>query len=215
MRIIDLLSETTSDEHHIQDIALRIVKWFEKNTNKLTGDNQKLGTIADLINDDELCLDNDLCNINLEIEILNFSRKGAWRSSAYTIFLSFNYFFKRHGIVSRPANGSRVYIADPRGLYSTLVHELRHALDDVLSNGMFRGGRGNDGPQLQRPLEINARFSQALLNIRDSVEAGADPVTAIKSSFKQLRIAEVFPNGVNDLKYRRLFNRALEYAQSI
>lgn len=215
MRINDLLSETTSDEHHIQDIALRIVKWFQKNTNKLTGDNQRLGTIADLINDDEICLDNELCGINIEVEMYNFKRGGVWIASRYTISLSLNSFIKRLDMRSWTADGSRVSIAKPRGLYSILVHELRHALDDLLSNGKYLKNKGNDGEYWQRPIEINARFSQALLDIRDSVEAGADPVTAIKNSFEDHSIAKVLPNGLNDPKYRRLFNRALEYVQSI
>jgi hypothetical protein len=203
MRINDLLFETAHDEHNIQAIARAIVTWLDENTDELTGDNQTLGTITMLTGVEDPLLG----DIKIAIEHQRPNARGAWRPSSNSISVVFEHFFEQYG--------EEVYVKEETKLYSVLVHELRHALDHNLSNGKYRHNKGNDGEYLQRPKEINARFSQSLIDIKQAVADGTDPVSAIKTSFKRYRIDRVFPNGVQDLKYRRLFNRALEYAQSI
>ena len=114
---------------------------------------------------------------------------------------------------------------------STIAHELRHGLDWVKSGGgamysthtgassKYRGkqpGHTQD-EYVSSPLEINARFTQAIKDIATELEAAPahDVNQTIKKHFKARHIEKLFPDGFNDLSYRRLFNRALDYVQHV
>lgn len=113
-----------------------------------------------------------------------------------------------------------------KDLTSELVHELRHALDDVKSSGKFLQGKKTITPRssassrtsyLSSPVEINARFSQAIHSIIKDLN-GTNPtrqeiVDAIKIEFVAHDIAPFFPNRLKDPAYRRLFSRALSYLE--
>lgn len=113
-------------------------------------------------------------------------------------------------------------------LTSDLVHELRHALDDVKSAGKFLQGRKTSTPRsskddprsayLSLPLEINARFSQAIHSIVKDLQGTApgrkDIIDAIKVEFFVQNITPFFPKKMEDPDYRRLFTRALSYLES-
>jgi hypothetical protein len=113
-----------------------------------------------------------------------------------------------------------------KDLSSELTHELRHALDDVKSSGKFLQGKKTTTPRttssknseyLSLPLEINARFSQAIRSIVSDLK-GTSPsreeiINAIKIEFFAQNITPFFPNRTNDPAYRRLFSRALSYLE--
>lgn len=114
-----------------------------------------------------------------------------------------------------------------KDLTSELVHELRHALDDIKSSGKFLQGRKtntprskNDDPRsayLSLPLEINARFSQAIhaiiKDLKDTNPTRKDIVDAIRVEFFVQNITPFFPKKMQDPAYRRLFSRALSYLE--
>lgn len=112
-----------------------------------------------------------------------------------------------------------------KDLTSDLVHELRHALDDVKSSGKFLQGKQTSSPRstsddprskyLSLPLEINARFSQAIHSIINDLK-GTNPskkdiTDAIRVEFFVHNITPFFPKKTEDPAYRRLFSRALTY----
>lgn len=114
-----------------------------------------------------------------------------------------------------------------KDLTSELVHELRHALDDLKSSGRFLQGRKTSTPRstnkdsrsayLSLPLEINARFSQAIHAIINDLK-GTNPtqkdiIDAIKIEFFAQSITPFFPDRMKDPAYRRLFSRALSYLE--
>lgn len=114
-----------------------------------------------------------------------------------------------------------------KDLTSELVHELRHALDDIKSSGRFLQGKNTSTPRstssdprsayLSLPLEINARFSQAIHSIIKDL-TGTTPtrkeiMDAIRIEFFVQNITAFFPNKMNDPAYRRLFTRALSYLE--
>ncbi len=114
-----------------------------------------------------------------------------------------------------------------KDLSSELVHELRHALDDIKSSGKFLQGKKTSTPRsknpdprsayLSLPLEINARFSQAIHSIIKDLK-GTNPsrkdiMDAIRIEFFVQNITPFFPNKMQDPAYRRLFSRALSYLE--
>lgn len=112
-----------------------------------------------------------------------------------------------------------------KNLVSDLVHELRHALDDIKSSGKFLQGKTNvplntkstQSAYLSLPLEINARFSQAIHSIVNDL-SGTNPtkediIQAIKIAFLSYDITRFYPKRMQDPSYRRLFSRALTYLE--
>jgi len=119
--------------------------------------------------------------------------------------------------------------ADVKPMISTLAHEMRHALDDTLSQGRFNrsAGRGasayrgqnqiKDLPYERRPLELNAIYTQAVGEIMANVRA-----TTNNKKLKDI-IVQAFRNHpellqayskpiLNDPNFRRLINRAYNTA---
>jgi len=135
------------------------------------------------------------------------------------------------------AGGGPEYIEK---LKSTLIHELRHALDDVKSQGNYRRrhGRGpytahrgqdqHDVPWANRPLEWNAIYTQVtqrlynnLLQVKSvSPKSYADidnayitrMVTRFLNNFHGR--GSPFPEGAKDPNYRRMFNRLYNFSIS-
>lgn len=73
-------------------------------------------------------------------------------------------------VMARLNDDGTYSITDKQALYSTIVHELRHRLDDARSG---RKAFNYNEEYIKRPHEINARFSQAV----------ADMVAELKRSF--------------------------------
>lgn len=116
---------------------------------------------------------------------------------------------------------------ETRQLESEIVHELRHALDDIKSSGKFLQGRKTTSPRfstsansvyLSTPVEINARFTQAIHSIVKDLQgtspSRAEIIQAIKVEFIVQNITPFFPKKMADPDYRRLFTRALSYLES-
>lgn len=113
-----------------------------------------------------------------------------------------------------------------KDLSSELVHELRHALDDILSAGRFLQGKRTTTPKsndnasksyLSVPYEINARLSQAVHAIAKEL-SGKNPsrddiIQAIKIELLVRDITRFYPKRMNDPEYRRLISRALSYLE--
>ena len=116
---------------------------------------------------------------------------------------------------------------ETRQLESEIVHELRHALDDIKSSGKFLQSRKTTSPRfstsansvyLSTPVEINARFTQAIHSIVKDLQgtspSRAEIIQAIKVEFLVQNITPFFPKKMADPDYRRLFTRALSYLES-
>ena len=117
---------------------------------------------------------------------------------------------------------------------STVAHELRHALDDIVSQGRFhqRHGRGptayrgqdqhHDREYSNRPLEIHARYVQAVREVLATLSRAQQNTTQpatnseiqrhILSAFRIHHITDQFPS-VSDPNYQRLLKRAWQFVQ--
>ena len=99
-------------------------------------------------------------------------------------------------------------------LQSILIHEIQHAIDDFKSNGKaFDSQPGSidkiavsRDDYLKYPHEVNARFTQALLDIQDMLDEGKTVKDAINISF---RVNELNGKYVKDIN--RLMSRAYKF----
>ena len=115
-------------------------------------------------------------------------------------------------------------------LSSFVAHELRHCLDYIKSNSWamrsrkktekFKSNRPSkyfSGNYYERKGEINARFTQAIKRIDNSLSgiSNVDNNTIlkiIKQAFDdELLTPQMFKYGKNDPAYRQLFKRAFDY----
>lgn len=162
---------------------------------------------------------------NAKIRIFDYwpgGTKGAWAGHDSTISL-------------------RVDLKDnPKEMFSTISHELTHAVDTYKgidlsktrvnpNDDEYTGDKGDYEGYLKSRHEVDARLTQALMDLDKEIawqkeidELFSNPgditprenaflTRAIKGVFTKHRIAEVFPQGVQDPKYRRLINRAYKY----
>lgn len=104
-------------------------------------------------------------------------------------------------------------------LASVVAHELQHAADDYKSKGRYNSGRQSTGPTVSQPIEINARFTQALAYIRNKyVRAGrlsVKPMVAINDAFEQFKLNAAYPTRMANPRYQRLVSRAIAYLQHL
>jgi hypothetical protein len=122
---------------------------------------------------------------------------------------------------------------------STISHELRHALDDLKSDGRASSSlryrtpkkkehRKKDPyseknyPYLAEPSEINARFNQVLDGLVDSIakNSNMDPkqlwdheIKVLKRLFIMHNITSLFPEKTASRDYKRLVKRAVDFIQ--
>jgi hypothetical protein len=119
---------------------------------------------------------------------------------------------------------------DVRTITSQLAHEMRHALDQSLSNGRFRGSHGRgatayrgqdqikDRSHEHRPLEINAHYTEALADIEKAVKSTTTTQQLhkiITQVFRNHWVGKTYRYDLQDPNYRRLFNRAVQYAETV
>ena len=119
---------------------------------------------------------------------------------------------------------------DVRTLTSQLAHEMRHALDQALSAGRFRGSHGRgatgyrgqdqlaDRPHEHRPLEINAHYTEALADIEKAVKSTTTTNQLhkiITQAFRNRWVGKTYRYDLQDPNYRRLYNRAVQYAETV
>lgn len=121
---------------------------------------------------------------------------------------------------------------------STIVHELRHALDDLKSKGRAgtsikydtakkkihrkRDPYAKNFPYLAKPSEINARFSQVLDGLTDSISKNSNmrpqqlwdhEMKVLKRLFIMHNISDLFPEKTQSKDYKRLMKRAADFIQ--
>lgn len=108
-----------------------------------------------------------------------------------------------------------------KSVASTMLHELDHALLDMKSNGKsveaqpYKSPEGNYDSYLQHPVEVNARFAQALWDLASSYEtiAKGDLYSAIQQSLAGNKIT---PKIVPDPKqYKRLVVRSYKFLDDV
>jgi hypothetical protein len=121
---------------------------------------------------------------------------------------------------------------------STIVHELRHALDDLKSSGKasssdtYRTPRKKqhriDDPYMgnlayrAEPAEINARFAQVLHSVTLAIERAAmkdmpadsmqtHAMTTLRRALALHKISDLFPEKERSRDYKRLMKRAVDF----
>lgn len=199
MRACEFVIEARDDQIELEDLANKIAQYLLKG-----GQRSTVGKITGSVG--------ALSNVKISLRTKMPRTQGLPRSAAAAY---------------DPSTKTIIVPRIAKDLTSELVHELRHALDDVKSSGRFLQGRKtntpiskNDDPRsayLSLPLEINARFSQAIHSIIKDLK-GTNPtrkdiVDAIRVEFFVQSITPFFPKKMQDPAYRRLFSRALNYLE--
>lgn len=199
MRISDLIIESRDDQIELEDLASKISQYLisggKKSTvGKITGSTGPLSSIK----------------VSLRTRMPKTQGLTKAANAAYD-----------------PDTKTIIVPRTDKDLTSELVHELRHALDDIKSSGKFLQGRQTTTPRstsgdprseyLSLPLEINARFSQAIHSIINDLK-GTNPskkdiLDAIRIEFFVQNITPFFPKKTEDPAYRRLLSRALSYLE--
>lgn len=108
-----------------------------------------------------------------------------------------------------------------RNLASTLLHELQHALDDLKSGGRsflstpYKQPKDDYQAYLKHPMEVNARFQQALWDLATNYEtvARSDVYNAITANLQQHRISST--DFENPKEYKRLISRAYKFLTDV
>lgn len=108
-----------------------------------------------------------------------------------------------------------------RNAASTILHELQHALDDLKSGGRaflstpYKLPKDDYKAYLKHPMEVNARFSQALWDLASNYEtvARSDVYNAIASNLQQHKISST--DFENPKEYRRLISRAYKFLSDV
>ena len=199
MKLIELIRETRADQIDLEDLASKINQYLlqggkNSTVGKITGTTGPLAAIR----------------ISRRVRIPKTQGLSVNATAAYD-----------------PDTRTILVPKEPRQLESEIVHELRHALDDVKSAGKFLQGRKTSTPRsltstssayLSTPVEINARFTQAIQSIVKDLQ-GTSPsheeiMQAIKVEFLAQDITQFFPKRMADPDYRRLLTRALSYLES-
>jgi hypothetical protein len=110
---------------------------------------------------------------------------------------------------------------------SVIVHELRHAMDRILSKNpdpivdpddpltAKPNHQANYKKYLQSTTEVNARYSQVIASVRNFLLAhpaakdlgSFDFSWFIKDQFNAAQMSEAFERGIADPRYQRLFKR--------
>jgi hypothetical protein len=236
MRISELLTETTEEDRAIVSLSTAIGRYlyinhYASNANSTVN----LGKIGDLF-DTPLVAAHD-------IAIVLQNQQNLWDTAV------------QHGVFSadsEPRELNGLWIPESNSLYlnsenigaseiyTTIAHELRHALDtyksDIRANlsrtytqarrkqhrRLVNDPYAQEIAYLARRDEINARFSQVLYQltplIHRQVRRGRpDVFDKVVKDFMQLlrdnRIAELFPEKYRSTDYKRLVKRAVDYIQ--
>lgn len=199
MRAHEFVIEARQDQIELEDLATKIAKYLLKG-----GQRSTVGKITGSTG--------VLSNVKVSLRTRMPKTQGLPRSAAAAY---------------DPETKTIIVPRIDKDLTSELVHELRHALDDVKSSGRFLQGRKTSTPRstsndprsayLSLPLEINARFSQAIHSIikdlKDTNPTRKDIIDAIRIEFFVQNITPFFPKKMQDPAYRRLFSRALSYLE--
>jgi hypothetical protein len=210
MRIADLLTETVQDDRAITHIAAQLTQHAKHSPE----DFETSSPISDLI-------DIDITDPAIE-KLMSIKVEFGHTGSIST-----------GGIYKHPSNTIKInseflsmQLWDR--IETNLVHELRHALDDIKSAGKLY--RGKYLPQYRTatdstdtnsaPSEINARLSQAQHLMMNRIKQLPDtPDSAqlnrlIFDCLKQFDLVGYFPDGTADPAFKRLVSRMYQIARS-
>lgn len=179
MRITDLLVEAPQDELALQQLSRAVLAYIEECLATGKTREGRGGNIA-----------------VPEVRLGRVLPKGSW-DHLYNVFAQTELVaifavsehgkspFPNHGEYYPGMNALTVYgtighdnqMHDKKAILSTIVHELRHRLDDSRSKGGAYRSKKERVPYLEQPSEIGARFTQAIADIigplKDSFDSGS------------------------------------------
>jgi len=238
MKIQDLnINETAAHDRAILSLSVQISEYISKKYGEGTDRPPiHLGKIGDLFDTPLIGVQHIDLSVQNSKDIKNTYKKthpdpdsieeddgvyyGLWISTADTIVINSDYV---------GTNKFRTVVS----------HELRHALDDYISDYRASKSKRYDTPRnpqhrkrdpyypeipyLAKPGEINARYLEALHRLNPKIHRAVkrndpDLFNTVINDFKQAlsseRIAELFPRGVADPSYRRIFMRGIDYIKN-
>lgn len=105
-------------------------------------------------------------------------------------------------------------------IYTVLIHELRHALDWCKRPSKHNQSHsGTTHLPKEKYLinqdELNARFTQAILDINNDMPADISQLpNIIIKHFSTHRLIEIFPDKKNDPRYKQLVKRAVKFFEA-
>jgi hypothetical protein len=212
MRITDLLTETVQDDRALVSIASEITQYVKENPEEFETGSSAV-PVADLIDIDitDPAIEK-LMSIKVEFgHTGSISTGGIYKHPSKTIKI--NSEFLSMQLWDR--------------IETNLVHELRHALDDIKSAGKLY--RGEYLPQYRTatdpddsnsaPSEINARLSQAQHLMMDRIKqlpntpSSAELNQIIFDCLDKFDLVDHFPNGTADPAFKRLVSRMYQIAK--
>ena len=227
MRYLEIINETTEQDRLIVNLANNLnshVKRYEYN-DRVINQGIYLGKIEKLSTIHKGTSIESLNPVHVELVSDKYMRgisnstatRAMWDPNIKTIYLNTE------------------YIGDPR-MERLIAHELRHALDDYLSD-FSQGSRyytprkkehrysGEDPVKsrtdyLAKPSEINARFLEVLNLLTPVIKSAvdknrSDTFAYLFDKFKyylvKKEILKLFPEGTESKDLRRLYKRGIDY----
>lgn len=233
MKINDIICETTEEDRALVSLSTAIFGKLQQFVNVYDFDDDineiiNVGKIGKLFSQPISVLD------DIEIEIQSdeqiWIRAGNQLNTKGTRYVKGIWVPDNNAIVF-----NEEYISD-NIMKSTVMHELRHALDDKKSNMQagdskkyFPAANKNKFDQtadsspthdeyLAQPGEINSRFTEVLYNIVQNMGRmkgtpdiiRANSLKALNKYMDAFQIPSMFKHGKNSTSYKRLMNRAVD-----
>lgn len=207
MKINEILLETTDDDNILLKIARaatpkinQAVEDYLEFGYNLTLAAEPIGTIGELSGFHGKDAYEILLDVPVILLIERTTSRGYWENGA--IHLN-----------CKTWNGeSHASLMEPRtirSIMSTFLHEMRHALDDILSDGHYRIG-SRKFEYLDRRIERNARYTQAIKSMIDHIENNPQDIP----EFDSKNIIQLIKNHFDEYNVpydKRLMTRAYNY----
>ena len=211
MKINDLLMETVQDDQAISTIATEITDYIKDNYEEFELNSESI-PISDLIDFDPA---DDSIEKLLAIKI-EFGYIGA--NNAVGVY--------KHSTKTIKINSEFLDMELWDSIETNIVHELRHALDDIKSKGKlykskylprYRSARNSDDIN-SAPSEINARLQQAQHRMKGKIKklsripTSSELTKIIFKCLKRFDLLDYFPEGTADPAFKRILARMYRYA---
>lgn len=211
MKINDLLMETVQDDQAISTIATDVTEYVKDNHEDFELNSEAI-PISELIDfdtsDDSI---EELLAIKIEFgHIGSNNASGVYKHSTKTIKI----------------NSEFLDMELWDSIETNIVHELRHALDDIKSKGKifkskyrprYRSARNSDDIN-SAPSEINARLQQAQHRMKikikklSKIPTSSELTKIIFKCLKRFDLLDYFPEGTADPAFKRILARMYRYA---
>lgn len=217
MKINDLLMETVQDDQAISTIATEITDYIKDNSEDFEL-NSKAIPISELIDfdptDDSI---EKLLAIKIEFGHIEFGHIGP--NNAFGVY--------KHATKTIKINSEFLDMQLWDSIETNIVHELRHALDDIKSKGKlykskhlprYRSARNSDDIN-SAPAEINARLQQAQHRMKGKIKrlsgipTSSELTKIIFKCLKRYDLLDYFPEGTADPAFKRIVGRMYRYAR--